>query len=68
MKCEAAYDGLDEFGFPFVFYNHFEGKCIDCYSKFGFKPSGFLGDIAVAISVAWLIIYLWKKLRQNANT
>lgn len=27
MKEEAASDGFDTYGFPFTFYDNFEGKC-----------------------------------------
>jgi len=34
-KEEANVDGFNQFGFPFVFYRQFYGKCTQCkYSEF----------------------------------
>jgi hypothetical protein len=50
MKNEAESDGFDTYGFPFTYFDHFEGKCDNCYSQFGFKPYFFLADILFALT------------------
>jgi hypothetical protein len=55
MKREAAFDGIDSYGFPFTYFDHFAGKCNDCYSKFGFKQNYLLIDILFAMTIGFLI-------------
>ena len=55
MKNEAASDGFSVYGFPVVYYDHFEGKCDNCYGKFGFKPINLLIDILFAMSFGFLV-------------
>ena len=61
MKNETASDGFDTYGFPFTFFDRFEGKCDNCYSKFGFKPYHLLGDIFFALTFGFLITILKSK-------
>ncbi|CAH0160719.1 hypothetical protein [Pedobacter sp. Bi36] len=56
LKLEAASDGLDQYGFPFTFYDSFSGKCDNCYENFGFKPLNFLVDILFVFCLAFVIV------------
>jgi len=61
MKQEAASDGFDTYGFPFTFYDNFEGKCDNCYGNFGFKPIFLLADILLALLIAYLAVWFKNK-------
>lgn len=61
MKQEAASDGFDTYGFPFTFYDNFEGKCDNCYDNFGFKPILFFADILIILVFAYLIVFVKNK-------
>ncbi len=67
MKNEAAADGYDLYGFPFVYYDHFAGKCFDCYGKvkFGFKPVYLLADILFAMTFGFLVTILKRILTKK---
>lgn len=69
MKNESASDGFDTYGFPLTFFNHFEGKCDDCYSKFGLKIYNLLADILFALTFGFLITVVRRKfsIKQNAS-
>jgi len=56
LKLEAASDGLDQYGFPFTFYDSFSGKCDNCYQNFGFKPLNLLLDILFVSCLAFVIV------------
>ncbi len=58
MQQKAASDGIDAYGFPFVFYDYFGGKCNDCYDEYGFKPL-FLG---VDLTITMAIVYVTTKV------
>jgi hypothetical protein len=66
MKREAAFDGIDSYGFPFTYFDHFEGKCDDCYSKFGFKQNYLFIDILFAMTIGFLIT-LVKRISYNKS-
>jgi len=61
MKQEASSDGFDTYGFPFTFYDNFEGKCDNCYDNYGFKPSFLIIDILITLSFAYSIILVKNK-------
>ncbi len=65
MKNEAASDGFDTFGFPFIYFDRFEGKCDNCYSKFGLKPVYLFADILFAMTFGFLITMLKRKLTKK---
>ncbi len=67
MKNEASSDGLDTYGFPFTYFDHFEGKCDGCYSKFGFKPNYLLIDILFAMTFGFLITIVKSKFYNKSN-
>ncbi len=67
MKNESASDGFDTYGFPFTFYDHFEGKCDDCYSKFGFKIYNLLADILFALTFGFLITVVRGNFTNKSN-
>ncbi len=67
MKNEAASDGFDIYGFPFTYYDHFEGKCDDCYSKLGFKPVSLLADILFAMTFGFLVTILKRKFNLKSK-
>lgn len=61
MKNEASSDGLNTYGFPFTFYDHFTGKCDDCYGKFGFKKLNFILDVLIITATIFTVITLKSK-------
>jgi len=63
MKREAASDGIDTYGFPFTFYDHFEGKCDNCYGKFGFKPIYLFVDFLITLPFSYLIVWGRGKIK-----
>ena len=67
MKNEAASDGFDTYGFPFIYFDHFEGKCNNCYGKFGFKPLYLLVDILFAMTFGFLITIFKRKFINKSN-
>ena len=58
MKNEAVSDGFDVYGFPFIFYDRFEGKCDKCYDQYGFHTFNFLADIGLSIALGISLIVL----------
>jgi hypothetical protein len=62
-------DGFDYFGFPFVFYTYFEGKCHDCRNLVGFDLANFALDVLAISFVATLLLFInfkfIKKPRQH---
>ncbi|WP_315817879.1 hypothetical protein [Paraflavitalea speifideaquila] len=62
-KRNAAVDSIDSYGYPYVFYDYFGGKCIDnCYERFGFHSAAFLNDIGFAAILALAGVLLSKIL------
>ncbi len=55
MKNEAASDGFNTYGFPFTFYDYFEGKCDNCYGEYGFKPLYLFVDIFITMLIGFFI-------------
>lgn len=68
MKNEAASDGIDTYGFPFTFFDHFGGKCDDCYHKFGFKITHLFIDILFALTSSFFITILKRKLTNKPKS
>lgn len=68
MKNEAASDGIDTYGFPFTFFDHFGGKCDDCYHKFGFKITHLFIDILFALTSVFFITILKRKLTNKTKS
>ncbi len=67
MKNEAASDGFDKYGFPLTYYDHFEGKCDNCYDKYGFKPLSLLTDILFATIIGFVTVKLKDKIFKRAD-
>ncbi|CAH0184971.1 hypothetical protein SRABI27_01352 [Pedobacter sp. Bi27] len=67
LKLEAASDGLDQYGFPFTFYDSFSGKCDNCYENFGFKPFNLLLDFLFAFICAYVIVRLKSTFSENQH-
>ena len=61
MKNEGAFDGVGAFGFPFTYYDYFEGKCDNCYRNFGLKPFYLIVDVLFALVLGFLIILFKRK-------
>lgn len=62
MKNHAASDGFNSYGFPFVFYDYFSGKCDNCYDKYGFKLLYLFADIGITAGLVFLIVRLKNKV------
>lgn len=63
MKNEASFDGKDAYGFPFTFYDKFEGKCEpSCYELYGFHFFYLLADLGLVAIVAYAGVWLTRKL------
>ncbi len=45
MTEESGFDGVDQYGFPWIFCYYFEGKCDDCYDDYGFTLIHLIKDI-----------------------
>ena len=68
MQNEAASCGLDSYGFPLIYYDHFEGKCDNCWNNFGFKPKNLAIDIVFALIFGVLISVLVLPKKFNTLT
>ena len=60
-KQEAAFDRIDAYGFPFIFYDNFGGKCDNCYDNFGFKPVFLFVDLLIIMSIVCMLIIVRNK-------
>lgn len=67
MQNESASDGFDTYGFPLTFYDHFEGKCTNCHSKFGFNPYYLILDILFATTLSFFVQILKRKFKQSSD-
>ena len=67
MKNEAHFDKLDTYGFPFTYYDYFEGLCDKCHDNYGFKPLYLIADILFAMTFGLLITILKRKFIDNPN-
>ncbi|WP_238379273.1 DUF4265 domain-containing protein [Cytophaga hutchinsonii] len=65
MKHEAISDGIDTYGFPYIFYEHFEGKCDNCYDDFGFKPRFLFTDFSLALLLSYCVIWIKNKFSKS---
>lgn len=65
LKLDAASDGFDQYGFPFIFYDRFSGKCDNCYQNFGFKPLNLFLNLLLAVICAFAIITLKRKFDKS---
>jgi hypothetical protein len=60
-KCEAAHDGFNEVGYPFVFYRDFNGK-----ADYGLLDLGLhCGYLALDIGIALLVFFVVMKVRDK---
>lgn len=67
MKNESDFDGFDQYGFPFIFYDHFEGKCDDCSGTFGFKPLYLLLDILFTLALGLSASIIRRQFVRKSN-
>lgn len=63
IKNEAASDGDNEYGFPFVFYRYTDGKCNNCNQ--GFNLINLLLDILISFSVSGIIMLVFNKRKKS---
>jgi hypothetical protein len=63
MRLGSAHDGVDEFGFPFTFYDRLGGKCDNCYEAYGFRFFPFLIDLALSYGMAFVADWVLTTLR-----
>ncbi|KQT22082.1 hypothetical protein ASG31_01710 [Chryseobacterium sp. Leaf404] len=59
-KEEANVDGFNQFGFPFVFYRQFYGKCTE-YKYSDFIMLNLLLDLSIVVIFSVIIFSVMKK-------
>ena len=66
MKSQAASDGFNEIGFPFVIFREFAGKGDHNHLELGFLYKNLLLDVGIVLLMAFAYqIMLQKRRRQK---
>lgn len=66
-KCEAAHDGFNEVGYPFVFYRDFNGKGDYSLLDLGFNYGYWALDIGIALLVFFMVVKVINRLLKKPN-
>ena len=61
MIEQAPAEGINSYGFPFVFYTYFSGKCDNCFDQYGFNILSLFADIGLTTILVFLVVQLKNK-------
>lgn len=63
-QTQAASDGFNTIGFPFVFYREFYGKGNHAELNLGMNYINLIIDLLLVLLLAWAIISVLKRKKQ----
>lgn len=66
-KCEAAHDGFNEVGYPFVFYRDFNGKGDYSLLDLGLNYGYLALDIGIPLLAFFIVMKVRDKFLKRSN-